>query len=217
MPTKSPRPRTSDTMWLRRSCNSDRSQAPSSAERSTSFSSDSTSRAAIATADASGLPPNVLPWSPGWNTCTTSFVATDFLRAHDRLAALMPTALRVGNLQRDVKVILPPMYAGCDVLSFQDAVLTHAVPSSAVAAKLKQQLPKLQAGLQKKGWQVENVRIKIQMRPNVPVREELKPSSLTLPPTAVDAFEQLGETLPETPQNAALIAAIKRLAERRKK
>jgi len=147
----------------------------------------------------------------------TSFGATDFLRADDRMASLMPTALRVGNLQRDVKVILPPMYAGCDVLSFQDAVLTLAVPSSAVAAKLKQQLPKLQAGLQKKGWQVENVRIKIQMRPNVPVREEPKTSSLTLPPTAVDAFEQLGDTLPETQQNAALIAAIRRLAERRKR
>jgi hypothetical protein len=147
----------------------------------------------------------------------TSFGATDFLRANDRLAALMPTALRVGNLQRDVKNILPPMYAGCDVLSFQDGALTLAVPSSAVAAKLKQQLPKLQAGLQKKGWQVENVRIKIQMRPNVPVRDEPKPSTLTLPSTAVEAFEELGESLPETPQNAALIAAIKRLAERRKK
>jgi hypothetical protein len=147
----------------------------------------------------------------------TAFGATDFLRSDNRLAAMMPTALRVGKLQRDVKVILPPMYAGCDVLSFQDATLTLAVPSSAVAAKLKQQLPKLQAGLQKKGWQVDNVRIKIQMRPNVPVREEPKPSTLTLPPTAVDAFEELGESLPETPQNAALIAAIKRLAERRKK
>ena len=147
----------------------------------------------------------------------TSFVATDFLRSNDRLAALMPTALRMGNLQRDVKAILPPMYAGCDVLSFQEATLTLAVPSSAVAAKLKQQVPKLQAGLQKKGWQVDNVRIKIQMRPNVPVREEPKPSTLTLPPTAVEAFEQLGETLPETQQNAALIAAIRRLAERRKK
>lgn len=147
----------------------------------------------------------------------TSFVATDFLRSNDRLAALMPTALRVGNLQRDVKAILPPMYAGCDVLSFQEATLTLAVPSSAVAAKLKQQVPKLQAGLQKKGWQVDNVRIKIQMRPNVPVREEPKPSTLTLPLMAVEAFEQLGETLPETQQNAALIAAIRRLAERRKK
>jgi hypothetical protein len=146
----------------------------------------------------------------------TSFGATDFLRANDRLAALMPTALRVGNLQRDVKNILPPMYAGCDVLSFQEGALTLAVPSSAVAAKLKQQLPKLQAGLQKKGWQVDNVRIKIQMRPTVPVREEAKPSTLTLPSTAVEAFEQLGEALPETQQNAALKAALKRLAERRK-
>jgi len=51
----------------------------------------------------------------------------------------------------------------------------------------------------------------------VPVREEPKPSSLTLPSTAVEAFEELGESLPETPQNAALKAALKRLAERRKK
>jgi hypothetical protein len=129
----------------------------------------------------------------------------------------MPTALRMANLQRDVKVILPPMYANCDVLSFQDAVLTLAVPSSAVAAKLKQQLPKLQAGCRKRAgrW------IRAHQDPgaaNVPGArsDALKPSSLTLPPTAVDAFEQLGETLPETQQNAALIAAIKGLAERRK-
>jgi hypothetical protein len=32
----------------------------------------------------------------------------------------------------------------------------------------------------------------------------------------VEAFEELGESLPETPQNAALIAAIRRLAERRR-
>ncbi|HEX8786930.1 MAG TPA: DciA family protein, partial [Telluria sp.] len=93
----------------------------------------------------------------------TAFGATDFLRANERLASLMPTALRIGNLQKDVKVILPPMYAGCEVLSLQEGSLTLAVPSSAVAAKLKQQLPKLQAGLQKKGWQVEAVRIKIQV------------------------------------------------------
>jgi hypothetical protein len=44
----------------------------------------------------------------------------------------------------------------------------------------------------------------------------MKPSSLRLPPTAVQAFEELGEALPESPQNAPLIAAIKRLAEKRK-
>jgi hypothetical protein len=148
----------------------------------------------------------------------TSIDATDFLRRNDRLASLLPTATRMASLQKDCKVILPPMYAGCEVLSLQEGVLTLAVPSSAVAAKLKQQAPKLQATLQKKGWQVGSVRIKIQVGRALPQPEAgLKPSSLELPPTAVQAFEELGDALPESPQNASLIAAIRRLAEKRKR
>jgi hypothetical protein len=102
-------------------------------------------------------------------------------------------------------------------MSLQEGVLTLAVPSSAVAAKLKQQAPKLQLTLQKKGWQVESVKIKIQVGRALPQPQEgLKPSSLELPPTAVQAFEELGEALPESAQNASLIAAIRRLAEKRK-
>jgi hypothetical protein len=147
----------------------------------------------------------------------TAFGATDFLRSNERLAGLLPAAMRIGNLQKDCRTILPPMYAGCDVLSYQEGVLVLSVPSSAVAAKLKQQLPKLQTNLLKKGWQVESVRIKIQMGRTVAVREAPKQSSLELPPTAVQAFEDLGHSLPETPQNAPLIAALQRLAERRKR
>jgi hypothetical protein len=147
----------------------------------------------------------------------TSIEATDFLRRNDRMASLLPAATRMASLQKDVKVILPPMYAGCDVMSLQEGVLTLAVPSSAVAAKLKQQAPKLQATLQKKGWQIDSVKIKIQVGRALPPQQEmLKPSSLELPPTAVQAFEELGDALPESPQNAPLIAAIKRLAEKRK-
>jgi hypothetical protein len=148
----------------------------------------------------------------------TSIEATDFLRRNDRLASLLPAATRMASLQKDVKVILPPMYAGCDVMSLQEGVLTLAVPSSAVAAKLKQQAPKLQATLQKKGWQIDSVKIKIQVGRALPPQQEmLKPSSLELPPTAVQAFEELGDALPESPQNAPLIAAIKRLAEKRRR
>ena len=147
----------------------------------------------------------------------TSIDATDFLRRNDRMASLLPAATRMASLQKDVKVILPPMYAGCDVMSLQEGVLTLAVPSSAVAAKLKQQAPKLQATLQKKGWQIDSVKIKIQVGRALPPQQEmLKPSSLELPPTAVQAFEELGDALPASPQNASLIAAIKRLAEKRK-
>jgi len=147
----------------------------------------------------------------------TAFGAADFLRSNDKLAALLPAAMRAGNLQKDVRLILPPMYAHCEVLSLQEGILSLAVPSSAVAAKLKQQVPKLQASLQKKGWNVEGVRIKIQVGRALPAPEAARRSSLVLPPTAVDAFEELGNTLPESKQNAPLIAAIKRLAEKRKK
>jgi hypothetical protein len=147
----------------------------------------------------------------------TAFEATDFLRSSDRLSALLPTAMRIGRLQRECRLILPPMYGACEVLSLQEGALSLAVPSSAVAAKLKQQLPKLQAALQKKGWQVESVRVKIRMGGALPVREAPQPSSLKLPPTAVDAFAELGESLPETAANAPLIAALRKLAEKRRK
>ena len=148
----------------------------------------------------------------------TSIEATDFLRRNDRMASLLPAATRMAKLQKDVRLILPPMYGNCEALSIQEGVLTLAVPSSAVAAKLKQQVPKLQATLQGKGWQVESVRIKIQVGRALPAQDEvMKPSSLELPPTAVQAFEELGDALPESPQNAPLIAAIRRLAEKRKK
>jgi hypothetical protein len=146
----------------------------------------------------------------------TAFGVTDFLRGSDKLAAMLPAAMRAGNLQKDVRLILPPMYAHCEVLSLQEGTLSLAVPSSAVAAKLKQQVPKLQTSLQKKGWSVDAVRIKIQVGRALPAQDQQKRSSLVMPATAVTAFEELGNALPDSKQNAALIAAIRRLAEKRK-
>jgi hypothetical protein len=40
--------------------------------------------------------------------------------------------------------------------------------------------------------------------------------ALEMPETAVTAFEELGDALPATPQNATLIAAIKAMAARRR-
>jgi hypothetical protein len=144
----------------------------------------------------------------------TSIDATDFLRQNDRIASLLPTAMRMAKLQRDCAAALPAMFAACDVLSFQDGALVLAVPSSAVAARLKQQLPKLQATLQQRGWQVDSVRLKVQVTRSMPPVAQMR--TLELPPTAVAAFEELGDALPDTPQNAKLIAAIRSMAARRK-
>jgi hypothetical protein len=144
----------------------------------------------------------------------TSFDAFDFLRKNDRLASLLPTATRIARLQHDCAAVLPAVAASCDVLSMQDGILTLAVPSAAVAARLKQQLPKLQATLLQRGWQIDAIKLKVQVARALPPEPPVK--TLELPPTAVKAFEDLGESLPETPQNEKLIAAIRSLAAKRR-
>ena len=52
----------------------------------------------------------------GTKTRKTSIVATDFLKHNDRMAALLPTAMRMASLQSDCAKALPPMFGQCDVL-----------------------------------------------------------------------------------------------------
>lgn len=145
----------------------------------------------------------------------TSIVATDFLRKNDRMASLLPAAMRMARLQSDCAAILPVMAGNTDVISFQDGALVLAVPSSAVAARMKQMLPKLQSALAQRGWAVESIKLKVQVARAMP---DDKPQMrvLALPKTAVQAFEELAESLKDSSQNKDLVAALRRLAERRK-
>lgn len=144
----------------------------------------------------------------------TSLEATDFLKRNEKMAALLPTAMRMASLQSDCAKALPPMFANCDVLSFEDARLVLATPSSAVAAKLKQQVPKLMTALHKRGWQVVEIKLKVQVTRAIPPVVHTR--QLVLPETATAAFAELGDTLAPTAQNATLIAAIKAMAARRR-
>jgi len=150
----------------------------------------------------------------GTRVRNTSIGATEFLRANERMASLLPTAMRMANLQKDIAAALPQMFGNCDVLSFQDGALVLATPSSAIAAKLKQQAPKLQADLVKRGWQIDSVKLKVQVTRALPPTFEAR--VLELPERAVSAFEELGDALPDNDQNARLIAAIKSMAARRR-
>ncbi len=150
----------------------------------------------------------------GTKTRKTAIDATDFLKRNDKMAALLPTAMRMASLQTDCARALPPMFGNCDVLSFEDARLVLATPSSAVAAKLKQQLPKLMSALQKRGWQVVEIKLKVQVTRSIPPVVHTR--QLVLPVSAKSAFEELGDALAPTEQNATLIAAIKAMAARRR-
>ncbi|MRW91604.1 DUF721 domain-containing protein [Duganella sp. FT80W] len=144
----------------------------------------------------------------------TAVGATDFLRRHDKMAALMPAVERMARLQKDCAECLPAMFKYCEILAFEDGQLTLSLPTTALAAKLKQQLPKLQETLARRGWQVANVRLKVQMTKPAQIKEKMR--ALELPGAAVEAFDQLSATLEPSPQNTALIDAVKAMVARRR-
>jgi hypothetical protein len=140
---------------------------------------------------------------------------TDFLQRNDRLAALLPTVQRMASLQRDCAAVLPTAFAFCEILSFENEILVLSTPNAALAAKLKQQLPKLQEKLLHKGWQIASIRLKVQMMKSAST-PPVERRELSLPQTAVDSFAQLSETLEPTAQNEKLIAALKAMVARRR-
>lgn len=149
---------------------------------------------------------------PGSAKSRTSMGALDFLHANDKMAALLPTIERMAALQRDCAAILPDVFAACEVLLYESDKLVLSTPSAALAAKLKNSLPKLQAGLQKRGWQVSAIRLKVQVGQSVPPLKREK--QLSLSGGAVNAFAELEKSLEDSPANAALRAALRAMVSR---
>jgi len=118
----------------------------------------------------------------------------------------------MAQLQKECARILPAMFDACAVMQFASGQLVLAVPNAALAAKLKQQLPKLQESLCRLGWQVNAVRLKVQAaRPPAaaaPKREWV------LAPQALPALAALQQQLEDTPRNAALKAALATMLRR---
>lgn len=137
---------------------------------------------------------------------------TSFLASNEKISPLLPTIRRNASLQKECGAILPAIFGSCEVLQLADDQLTLSTPNAALASKLKQQLPKLQSQLQQRGWQINAIRIKVQVKKTV---EKLLPvKQLVLSEPAVRAFGELENTLDATPQNDALRAALHRLVMR---
>ena len=161
---------------------------------------------------SSSLPPYHLGAQALRAPTRTAQGATDFLRAHDKIASLLPAVTRMAALQKDCAAILPDMFISCTVLQFESDQLTLSIPNAALAAKLKQTLPKLKDSLLKHGWQVSAIRLKVQVTESV---EKSMPSKqLTMPIQALSALSTLITRLEDTPRNATLIAALGALVKR---
>lgn len=151
------------------------------------------------------------PISPGTSVRTARGVA-EFLGAHDKLGALLPAVTRMAQLQKECAKQLPAMFDACDVLQFASGQLVLAVPNAALAAKLKQQLPKLQDRLCRLGWQVSAIRLKVQA--GRPPEKPVAPKQLILSAAALPALAALEEQLEDSPRNAALKAALAAMVRR---
>lgn len=152
-----------------------------------------------------------IPYRPNARPKTAKGAA-DFLQSHDKMAALLPTVTRMAALQKDCAATLPVMFDACTVLQFESDQLVLSTPNASLAAKLKQQLPKLQEGLQKRGWQVNAIRLKVQVTKIV--ENSIKSKQLMLPKQAVSALAELGNTLENSPRNDALKAALSAMVRR---
>ncbi len=106
------------------------------------------------------------------------------------------------------------MFATCAVVLFEAGQLVLSTPNAALAAKLKQQLPKLQESLLQQGWQVSAIRLKVQVAQKRERPVKITPPSL--PPIATTAFAALGDALTDSPRNQALKAAIEAMVRRRR-
>ena len=155
-----------------------------------------------------------LPHQQSTSTARSAKGAADFLRAHDKMAAILPGVTRMVALQKACATALPAMFDACAVLQFDSSQLILSTPNAALASKLKQQLPKLQEALLMQGWQVNSIRLKVQVTRSTPRMTKIVPPSL--PPVATSAFAELGAALPDSPRNAALKAAIETMVRRRR-
>ncbi|MBI3714330.1 MAG: DUF721 domain-containing protein [Burkholderiales bacterium] len=137
-----------------------------------------------------------------------------FLQHNDKLSPLLPTIKRNLTLKKECSAVLPAIFDSCEVLNLTDDQLVLSIPNAALASKLKQQLPKLQAHLQHRGWQINAIRIKVQVKKTVEKTAPAKQAILTH--SALSAFKELESNLAANAQNTPLKAALERLLSRNK-
>jgi hypothetical protein len=140
---------------------------------------------------------------------------TDILQTHDRLGMLLPAVARMAALEKACAAALPGLFDSCSVLQFEAGNLVLAAPNAALASKLKQQLPKLQSFLQTQGWQVNAIRLKVQVGKFQEFQGKSSTSKqILLSNQALAAFAALEGELDSSARNAGLKAALQAMLKR---
>lgn len=141
-----------------------------------------------------------------------SLSAIDWLSQGRQSADVLATARRLIELEQLARKGLPRNLAAvCRVARFEGQDLTLAVPSAAHAAKIRQLAPRIVQLLISNGWNLNQIKVKVQASLNQNVtKESYKKEANTLDEQALTSFENLYHNTPPGP----LADSLKRLLER---
>lgn len=128
------------------------------------------------------------------------------------LTALTRATQCIAALQRLYAVCAPPdMVRASRVVNNRDGMLVIAADNGAVAAKLRQQAPRLLKNMQKQGGEVTGIRVQVQVaRSTMPSRS--RPPKTPLSIDFIDNFEKLSKQV----KDPDLRSALARFAARRR-
>jgi hypothetical protein len=126
---------------------------------------------------------------------------------------LLPGVERLSRLQTDLLACLPEsLRRGIRAASFVDDALTIGTTSAALATKLRQTLPRIQSGLEGRGWKVSAIHLRVQPDDFLYKSNSYKkePKQAVVSSQAKGSLTDLALSLEEGP----LQAAVRRLASR---
>lgn len=128
------------------------------------------------------------------------------------LTALSRATQCIAALQRLYTVCAPPdMVRASRVVNNRDGMLVIAADNGAIAAKLRQQAPRLLKNMQKQGGEVTGIRVQVQVERTSPApRNRAKKLPLTI--DSIDNFETLSKQV----KDPDLSSALARFAARRR-
>lgn len=124
----------------------------------------------------------------------------------------MATARLLLSIEHSARQAMPPALASmCQVARIDRQTITLAVPSAAYAARLRQLAPRITARLNKDGWNLNEIIVKIQANlPQSQIKTARPKESVPLDEQGLKAFETLRNHLHEGP----LANAVARLLAR---
>ncbi|MDN7996258.1 DUF721 domain-containing protein [Burkholderia multivorans] len=127
---------------------------------------------------------------------------SEVLGRADAFAALRAGVEQVASLQRDLAALLPDYLAAHVEPGFvKEGTLTLFAAHNALAARLRQVEPRLLADLQKRGWPVSTLRVRVRPK-DAPEPAPQKQARMT--PAGAAALRDLADHLAPSPLQAAL-------------